>query len=291
MNIGFRAHDFGSFATVGELAATIGQFQKPSVIQLALKKVIPTAPAVKQYTPQLIDDVRSALAQQQVGVAVIGCYINPVHPDPEARDAQLSQFETCLRLNKEFGCKVVGTETGSCNPDSSYNPDTFDPKVWDILRSSVDRLLQTAVKEDAIVALEAVSRKNTICSISRMARIMEEFDSPHLRVIYDPVNLVPWLGIPELDGSVRTAPSSEAQQAFVQEALDAFGEKIVAIHAKDYILDERGWKIGDIPILTGVMDWPMIFRTLRTNGIDVPILLENLNPTTLADTLEQLRQF
>lgn len=291
LQIGFRAHDFGTFTTADELAATIETFQKPAGIQLALKKVIPSAKDASEYTPEYIDGIRLALAAHGVHVSVIGCYINPVHPDPEQRDAQLKRFETHLKFNREFGCPVVGTETGSLNPDCSYHPDTSEPAVFDTFRRSIERLLETAQRYDGIVAIEPVSRQHTICSVPRMARLLELFDTPHLRVIYDPVNLTPWTGITEQDGSVRKHPTREAQLAFFQEALDAFGDRIVAIHAKDYVLNDAGWKIGDLPIGTGVMDWKLFAQELQKRNINVPFLLENLNPATLPQTLDYLNQF
>ncbi len=291
LQIGFRAHDFGKFATADELAATVETFQKPAGIQLALKKVIPNALDPAEYTSEYIAGIRQSLAAHGVHVAVIGSYINPVHPDPEQREAHLKRFETHLRFNKEFGCRVVGTETGSLNPDCSYNPDTFEPSVFDTLYRSIERLLNVAQRYDGIVAVEAVARQHTICSVARMARLLEKFDSPHLGVIYDPVNLTPWTGIPEPDGSVRKNPTQEAQRIFFREALDAFSDRIVAIHAKDYVLNANGWKIGDIPLGTGVMDWKCMAQELHARHIDVPVLLENLDPATLPQTLDYLHQF
>ena len=37
--------------------------------------------------------------------------------------------------------------------------------------------------------------------------------------------------------------------------------------------------------MEGVVDWSVIFSLLREYGIDVPILLENLKPSTLKETL------
>ena len=124
-----------------------------------------------------------------------------------------------------------------------------------------------------------------------MARVLELVPSDHLKVIYDPVNLVPIDGIAEKDGSHRERPSAEAQTDFVRQALDAFGDRICAIHCKDYILDDKGFKKGDIPALTGVFDWQDAFKELATRSIDVPVLLENHNPATLPETLCALGRF
>ena len=119
-----------------------------------------------------------------------------------------------------------------------------------------------------------------------MRRVLDTFRSDHLKVIYDPVNLTSWLGIEELDGSVRAVPSKEAIQRKVRHDIELLSpEKIVAIHCKNYVLDEKGWKIGNKATLEGVIDWSVIFSLLREYKIDVPVLLENLNPSTLRETL------
>ena len=148
-----------------------------------------------------------------------------------------------------------------------------------------DRLVEYAVKVGSVVAVEAVAKQNTICSIERMARLAERFDTPRLKIIYDPVNLIPWIGIPEADGSFRARPSLEAQRAFTDSALDAFGLRIAALHVKDFVLDEHGFKIGNLPALEGVFDWPALLADLRSRKISVPALLENANPATLESTL------
>ncbi len=288
MDIGFRAHDIGKFQTVEELAKTIETYKKESKIQLALNKVIPTSPKYTEYTEDYITGVRDTLKKHGVSVAIVGCYINPVHPDESERNEHLSRFEKSLELNKAFGCPYVATETGSCNPDCSYNPETSEEKIFTIFLKSVERLLKKAEEHDAYVTLEAVARKNTISSAERMRRVMDTFKSDHIKVIYDPINLTSWQGIEELDGSVRTTPSHEAVKHKVRHDLDLLAPYIVAIHAKNYVLDQSGWKIGDRPLMEGVVDWADIFSLLREYKIDVPILLENLKPSTLKETLAYL---
>ncbi len=285
MEIGFRAHDFGKFDSVESLASTIETYKKRSQIQLALNKVIPSSPKYSEYTPEYISSVRDTLREHGVSVAIIGCYINPVHPDPSIREDHLRRFERNLELHEEFGCRYVGTETGSANPDCSYNPLTFEEENFSLFLSSVERLLRKAEDVGAVVTLEAVSRQHTICSAKRMRRVLDTFRSDNLKVIYDPINLTSWLGIEEEDGSVREKPSKEAVERAVRADLDLLAPDIVAIHAKNYVLDSNGWKIGNKPLMEGVVDWSVIFSLLREYGIDVPILLENLKPSTLKETL------
>ena len=149
------------------------------------------------------------LARRDLHVAVLGCYINPVHPDEEERERQLARFERSLELNKAFGCRIVGTETGSWKGDISYCLETFSDHVFSVFLHSLERMVKAAEANDAICAIEAVAHQHTICSVERMARVLSLFPSDNLRVIWDPVNLVPINGIEEVDGSHPAKPSSE----------------------------------------------------------------------------------
>lgn len=285
MHIGFRAHDLGTFTTIKNLARKAASFKNPVTIQLALKKVLVGAKEPSEYTSEYVRTIHDDLASEGVSIAVIGCYINPIHPDPEIRKRMLRDYATTLRFAKDFGCKVVGTETGSVHPDCSYCPDTYEPKILDAFRSSLEYMIEAAERYDATACIEAVNHAHTICSIERMAGILEQYPSEHLGVIYDPVNLIGYTGIPEPDGSFRRRPSREAQARYFKQAFDAFGPRIRAIHVKDFILTDNGTKIGDLTAGTGVMDWKLFSEELDAYHINVPCLLENLNPDTLPATL------
>ena len=84
-NIGFRAHDFGTFSSVEDLGKTVSQVRSPSFIQLALGKVIKPSRSWQEWDEEYISGVRDTLASYGVSIAVVGCYINPVHPDGEKR--------------------------------------------------------------------------------------------------------------------------------------------------------------------------------------------------------------
>ncbi len=290
-NIGFRAHDFGSFSNATALGERVSSIQSPASIQLALNKVIPTTRKWKEWDEEYINTIKEDLAAFGVSTAVIGCYINPVHPDPEEREFHLRRFERSLELNQAFGCRIVGTETGSYSPDLSYSLETQDDKVFEILLSSLDRMLNKAIKEDAICAIEPVAFRHTLSTAEKTQKVLDLFKDDHLKIIFDPINLTPQCGIPEADGSTKTIPTTEAQAAFYKEALNIFDGRICAIHAKDFKLTSEGYKKGDLPILTGVFAWNDFFKELRKRNINVPILLENHNPETLKETLSTLNKF
>lgn len=281
MNIGVRAHDFGTLPP-DESAAAVA-LPGVSCIQLALSKALrDTETDPVKLGPQGALALRDAYSRRGVSIAVLGCYINPVHPDPAQREAGLRRFEAHLRFASDFGCRIVGTETGSLEPDCSYHPETANESTFRTFVGSVRRLASAAetAGRGIMVGIEPVARIHTISTAALMRRLLDEIASPALGVIFDPTNLVPPSG-----------PFS--QDAFLSECFDSFGDRIVAVHAKDYRFEknERGeiLKIHPLPAGSGELDWPAFFRGLRAVGKEtVPILLENAGPRDASAAIETL---
>ncbi|MDR0561073.1 MAG: sugar phosphate isomerase/epimerase, partial [Spirochaetaceae bacterium] len=146
------------------------------------------------------------------------------------------------------------------------------PETFDRLCSSVERLLNTAEKCGSIVGIEPVAHQHTVASIERTADLLARFPSPALKVIYDPVNLIPVNGL------------DEDQADFFSRAFDAFGQHIAAVHAKDFRM-EQGKKRGDLPSGTGSLDYPALLSELMRRKPDVDILLENSIPAQAHKTM------
>jgi sugar phosphate isomerase/epimerase len=265
IRIGLRAHDYGCLPPE-DLARTISAYGVESV-QLALSKALSNPPAPGSLSPGYARAVRRAFEQKGIAIAVLGCYINPVHPDRDERERSLKLFEEHLRFSRDFGCSLVATETGSHDPGCSWHPDTKKSEAFDLLCFSLERLLKTAEICGSIAGIEPVADRHTVSSIELTAKIIEKFPSPALGVIYDPVNLIPGEGL------------SCGQGDFFREALDAFGSRIMAVHLKDFRM-EGGKKTGDLPAGTGELDWPCLLELLMEKKPGIDLLLESSGPGT-----------
>lgn len=276
LHFGLRAHDFGCLP-VETLADKIQAFG-PASVQLAPSKAFPGIPASQGYlNAEFAKRVKKVFATRGMTIAVVGCYINPVHPDADELERQLCRFEESLRYARDFGCSLVGTETGSLNPDSSWHPGTREERTFDRLCVSVERLVRVAEHYGSIVALEPVADKHTVSSIERTQALIKRIDSPALGIIFDPVNLIPQTGL------------EESQAAFFERAFDAFGSRIVAIHAKDFRV-ENGRKLEAVAAGLGQMDFATFFRLLQARKSDIDVLLENVSPATAAAALAFVRR-
>ena len=275
IQLGLRAHDYGKLPPE-QLADTIAAYDVES-IQLALGKALDLVPVSGSFSPGYARRIRKIFEARNISIAVLGCYINPIHPDSGEREKQLCAFEEHLRFARDFGCPLVGTETGSKNPDCSFHPDTEKDESFETLCASIERLVNCAEKCGSIVAVEAVAYHHTISSIEKMEKLLRRIPSPALRVIWDPVNLIPRTGL------------EETQEQFFTRTLDLLGDKIAAVHAKDFRIKE-GLKEGDLPAGTGELDWKALLRLLQQRKGGIDILLENSNPATVRKTIAFLRE-
>ena len=92
IRIGVRAHDFGCLPA-GELAAKIAAKQMVCT-HLAPSKAIaglPLKPGI--LNPGLAFDIGEEFRKHGVQIAVLGCYVNPIHPNPTTRKSLLGLFK------------------------------------------------------------------------------------------------------------------------------------------------------------------------------------------------------
>ena len=282
LRIGLRAHDYGTKVSPEKLADILAPY-KPASIQLALAKALTGVPGPGGFSPGYARAIRKIFEERGISIAVLGCYINPVHPDPEAREKQLRRFEEHLRYARDFGCSLVGTETGSRNGDCSFHPDTEKQETFDLFCCSLERLIKTAEKCGSIVAIEAVADQHTVSSIEKMRAVLRRFASPALKVIYDPVNLIPQAGFGENS-------SFQSQKDFFAQAFAAFGDEIAAIHAKDFRM-EANKKTGTLPAGTGELDYAALLTLITKHKPGIDILLENSGPDTGKQAIAFLREW
>lgn len=225
-------------------------------------------------------EIRAAFAANGISVAVIGCYIDTVALDENAREFSFKRFEAHIDAAAALGCSVIGTETGSPLPYLDQ-PDGRET-AFRIALQGLHRLVKAAEQKGIKVGVEAVAEYHALSTIDHIRTMIAEFNSPALGIIFDPVNLIPLAGVSDMD-------------AFLDECFATFGERIVAIHAKDYkmVPGEKGLvKLGDLPVgTTGVMDWVGVFKRLIAAGkYQVPILLEDTSPAHAVDSFAYLQR-
>jgi L-ribulose-5-phosphate 3-epimerase len=222
--------------------------------------------------PGLAWHVGQAFQRHGVQIAVLGCYINPIHPDPQKRAELLGLFKEHIRFARDFGCSIVGLETGSVNADYSPHPDNHGEQAFQQMLQSIATLVEEAEKFGVIVCIEGVT-SHTVSTPAKMRRALDTIKSNNLQVIFDPVNLL-------------SIDNYEDQDRVMKESFDLFGNRIAIIHAKDFKVE--GGTLKQLRSGQGNLNYPLLLGWIKPRKPSISILLEESSESTVDDCLRFL---
>jgi L-ribulose-5-phosphate 3-epimerase len=273
MLIGVIAHDFGKLP-VEELAKKI-QDKKISYIQLALSKAIAGIddPA-GILNPGLASNIRDVLYKRDIKISVLGCYLNYIHPDLEQRKNNINVFKEHIRFARDFGCSVVGTETGSVNADYSFNIENQGEKAFQMLYDSLKELVEEAEKFGVFVGIEGVT-SHVISTPERMKLMIDKIDSNNLQVMFDPVNLL-------------SIENYQNQDRVIKKSFDLFGDKIAIIHAKDFIIQDG--ELKEVAPGKGMLNYKLLCELIKKRKPYIEILMEETEESTMAESIDYIEK-
>ncbi|HVT89585.1 MAG TPA: sugar phosphate isomerase/epimerase family protein [Tepidisphaeraceae bacterium] len=272
IRIGVRAHDFGRLPP-DELAKRIAD-KGLCCVQLALTKAIAGLEnlAYGDLNPGLAWHVGRAFERAGVQIAVLGCYVNPIHPSPQTRRELLAFFKQHLRYARDFGCGIVALETGSVNADYSPHPDNHSERAMDHLLTSIGMLVSEAEKFGVIVGIEGVA-SHVVSTPGKMRHVLDTIKSNNLQVVLDPVNLV----------SIDNWPM---QTKILEEAIELYGDRVAIIHAKDFQVEEKSLK--QVRTGTGQFDYKPLMKWINQRKPGISILLEETTEDTVDECIKYI---
>ncbi|GGO07823.1 sugar phosphate isomerase/epimerase family protein [Saccharibacillus kuerlensis] len=281
MKLGILAHTYGKLPTA-ELARKVAEEGFTSV-QLALLKAIGDIDCSPgKLSPGLANHIAETFGREGVRIAILGCYIDPVHPDKEARRAEIQRFKEHLRLARDFGCGMVGTETGSIRTYSESHPSNYEEHGWSVLRETMSELAEEAEKWGVKLALEPVAG-HTLHSLDHFRRLLAEVPSSSIGLLFDACNLLNEERLPVQDEMIR-------------DAFETLGDRMVLIHAKDLDFGEGGhWAGGgqprlDRPIGDGLLNKELLYRLLKEHKPHIDISIEGVTAEQAKRSADTLRQ-
>lgn len=274
MGIGTLAHTVGHLP-LSELTAKLSG-RNIDFVQLALSKAISDYDlSLGKLSPSLANHIGEQFNRAGVRIGVLGCYINPIHPDPEQRRYEIDRFKEHLRYARDFGTSIVATETGDLTTYLSQDPEGYEAKGWSILKQTVEELAEEAERWGVHIGLEPVF-VHTLSSTEKMVRILNEVPSSMLGVVFDPINLFP-----------PTVVEPQDQLAFLDHTFEQFGSRIVLTHLKDYVVN-NGQK-NEIPSGKGLFETSAFLNKLHQYKPGVDISLERLEDHTIEETFRYVR--
>ena len=275
MQLGIRLHDVNASAPEAEQTlesrARRAREEGFCCVHLALSKCIGKYSFDDAaLTEGLAAYLRRVFQKEELDVAVLGCYLNLAHPDPEKLRAFQSRYYGHLRVAAMAGVGMVGTETGAPNAAYKLDANTHSPEALRTFMWNLEPVLERAEKHGVMLAIEPVWN-HIVYNADRVLEVIDAMKSPNLRVIFDPVNLL----CPE---------NADQRERVVGEAMDKLCDHIAMVHIKDFVRADG--RLVSVAAGTGEMDYRSILRFMKARKPYIQASLEN----TTNDNAVQARE-
>ena len=279
LTLGVRAHDVGLESLpscfsdkAAETLADRVSAKHFSAVQFTMADAFP---AVKftQLNQGMAWQLRKAFEKRNIQIAILSCYINPIHPDTDVLEKELACFRRYLEFCRELGSNYVATETGSRSNDLSFHRENHNHEAMEDLLKSLHRMLTWASGFGVGIAIEGVS-KFVACSPKVIREILDRMNSVNLKVILDPVNLL------------EPSDSGNCQQKYiniVKESFDLYGDDIVAVHLKDFCYENGN--LINMPVGMGLAPFDFVLGMAASRKPGLPVIMEEQNPSTMDNSV------
>jgi sugar phosphate isomerase/epimerase len=222
---------------------------------------------LSDLTPGRCREIADTYRSAGIAIYSLGVYTNLIHPDPSEREANMAYFEQMMQVGAHMDVRTFITEAGHYHNPSEPAPAVeyhFQEEVWKTMVATGRKLAKLAERHRATVLFEPYYR-HFFASAKRTRVYLEEVDSPHLRALLDPANLL------ELND--------------LNEMFDQLGPWIDCLHAKDRKLHvDRG-----VPAGQGDLDYPAFVRLAADRTPHAPLILEYVGPDNYRQALAHLR--
>lgn len=240
---------------------------------LALSKVFRELPCTPgALTPGYAAYLKRVFAENGVDIAVLGNYLNLLHPDAEYLHRAEALYDAHIRFASLLGCGMVGTETGAPNREYRFCPECRRDGTLSLFIKRLKPIVRRAEEFGVIFAIEPVAR-HSVYDPKSCRRVLDEIGSRNLQVLFDPVNLL------DLDNVDR-------REELFQEAFELLGPDIAMVHLKDFVRVQEGYGLKSVGAGTGEMDYSAIMRFLKREKPFIHATLEN----TVPDNAEACRR-
>ncbi|HPM82630.1 MAG TPA: sugar phosphate isomerase/epimerase family protein [Candidatus Anammoximicrobium sp.] len=210
---------------------------------------------VSDLTAERCQAIAGAYREAGISIHSIGVYTNLIHPDEAERKANLDYFEAMMKIARAMGVRMLITEAGHFRSDEPEPPvpHHFQEDVWKTMVATGKELARRAEAHDAVVLCEPFFR-GFLASAKRTRLFLEEVDSPRVKALLDPANLIE---INDLD-----------------EMFQQLQPWIECLHAKDRKLHvDRG-----VPAGQGDLDYERFVTLAAQRTPHAPLILEYVGP-------------
>jgi len=222
-----------------------------------------------------LEGITEGFSRRHLTLAALSGTYNMIDPDQQARLVGAEGLDRLIAWAPCLRAEVVTLCTGSRDPESMWrkHPGNDSPEAWSDLLVQIERAVKVAEEYGVTLGVEP-EIGNTINSVQKARRLLDEVKSPRLKIVMDGANVFQRGQLPNM-------------RKVLAEAFDLLGSDIVLAHAKD--LDKDG-EAGHLAAGRGRLDYSYYLELLRKSGFDGTIILHALQPAEAKDRLAFVRR-
>jgi sugar phosphate isomerase/epimerase len=226
---------------------------------------VPFGPDADEAT---VTGFRDLCARNDLLIAEVGAWSNPISPDEATRKAAIEKCCRCLDLADRLGARCCVNIAGARGEQwDGPHPDNLSEETFDLIVETVREILDAVRPTRTFYTLETMPWVFPD-SPERYARLIEAIDRERFAVHFDPVNFI-------------NSPERFFRNAdFLRHCFALLGPHIKACHAKDITLAPRlTVHLDEVRPGLGALDYGTLLREMNRLDPDTPFLLEHLpNP-------------
>ena len=215
----------------------------------------------------LITDYQTASAKNDLVIAEVGAWSNPISPDQDTANKAIKKCIESLELADQIGARCCVNISGSRHTKHWAGPhkDNLTNDTFDLIVETTRKIIDAVKPTHTFFTLEVMPWAYPD-SVDSYLRLIKAIDREQFGVHLDPVNMV-------------TNPTTYFRNGeMIRDSFKRLGPHIRSCHAKDITLREDNSipQYDEIVAGKGILDYA-VFLTELAKLKDVPLMMEHLN--------------
>ncbi|HPF52968.1 MAG TPA: sugar phosphate isomerase/epimerase family protein [Draconibacterium sp.] len=204
-------------------------------------------------------EVHQLMTECGLQMSALSGTFNMIHPDKKQRELGLERLGLLIHHAKEMGTDMITLCTGSFDSENMwrFHPENNSITAWRILSETMESALSLAEDEGIYLGIEP-ELANVINSAEKAKQIINEMQSKHLKIVFDPANLF-------------EKASQKEIELIIGKGLDLLAEHIQIAHAKDRTPDGSFATAGK-----GILPYRFFLKEINQTGFDGPLITHGL---------------
>jgi sugar phosphate isomerase/epimerase len=246
------------------------KYNSPEEWVTALKKLgyraayCPVAPGADAT---LIKAYQTAAAKNDIVIAEVGAWSNPIDPDQEKAGKAIQKCIDSLALADEIGANCCVNVSGSRNPKHWAGPhkDNLTNATFDLIVETTRKIIDAVKTKHTYFTLECMPWAYPDSADSYL-KLIKAIDRRQFGVHLDPMNLI-------------TSPKIYFRNGeMIRDCFRKLGSQIKSCHAKDITLREDNAvpQLDEVLAGKGNLEYS-VFLTELAKLKDIPLMMEHLN--------------